>query len=79
MYMFCLNASRVLVALFLLAGFVVVAGQTVAIAVGSASLMTAFGGGVADTACILAGLAGIFAFLLLYTRKGRGNTGELEE
>ncbi|MFI0975883.1 hypothetical protein ACH4SP_02510 [Streptomyces sp. NPDC021093] len=79
MYTFCLNASRVLVALFLLAGFAVVAGQTVAIAVGSAALMKTFGTEVADTACILAGLAGIFAFLLLYTREGKEQAGEWEE
>ncbi|MET9558101.1 hypothetical protein [Streptomyces sp. NPDC006645] len=56
-----------------------VAGQTVAIAVGSAALMTAFGSDVAEVACALAGLAGVFAFLLLYTREGREKAGELEE
>ncbi|MFF8960347.1 hypothetical protein [Streptomyces sp. NPDC014894] len=79
MYTICLNASRVLVALFLIAGIVVVVGQTVAIAVGSADLMTRFGTDVTDVACVLAGLAGVFAFLLLYTAEGKEKAGEWEE
>lgn len=79
MYTICLNASRVLVALFLIGGIVVVLGQTVAIAVGSAWLMTGFGTDVANVVCILAGLAGVFAFLLLYTAEGKEKAGEWEE
>ncbi|MER5766219.1 hypothetical protein [Streptomyces sp. NPDC001985] len=79
MYTICLNVSRVLVALFLIVGFVVVVGQTVAIAVGSAGLMTRFGTDVTDVACVLAGLAGVFAFLLLYTAEGKEKAGEWEE
>ncbi|WP_405792689.1 hypothetical protein [Streptomyces sp. NBC_01506] len=79
MYTFCLNATRVLIILFLVGGFVVVAGQTLAIAVGSATLMTTFGSDVAEFVCGLAGLAGVFAFLLLYTREGKEKAGDLEE
>ncbi|MFJ4682248.1 hypothetical protein ACIQNG_17685 [Streptomyces sp. NPDC091377] len=79
MYTICLNASRVLVALFLIGGVVVVAGQTVAMAVGSAELMTGFGTDVADLACVLAGLAGVFAFLLRYTAEGKEKAGEWGE
>ncbi|MBT2899803.1 hypothetical protein [Streptomyces sp. McG3] len=79
MYRICLNASRVLVALFLIGGIVVVLGQTVAIAVGSAGLMTGFGTDVAEVVCVLAGLAGIFAFLLLYTEEGKERAGEWAE
>ncbi|MEW1700575.1 hypothetical protein ACIQCR_33400 [Streptomyces sp. NPDC093249] len=79
MYTVCLNASRVLVALFLLGGIVVVLGQTVAIAIGSAGSMTVFGTDVAEVVCVLAGLAGVFAFLLLYTEEGKKKAGEWEE
>ncbi|MFC8075620.1 hypothetical protein ACFUN8_08760 [Streptomyces sp. NPDC057307] len=79
MYTFCLNATRVLVVLFLICGFAVVAGQTAAIAIGSAALMTTFGSDVAEVACALAGLSGVFAFLLLYTREGKEKAGDLEE
>ncbi|MCX4679147.1 hypothetical protein OG413_28230 [Streptomyces sp. NBC_01433] len=79
MYTICLNASRVLVVLFLIGGITVVLGQTVAIAVGSAGLMTSFGTDVAEVVCVLAGLAGIFAFLLLYTAEGKAKAGEWEE
>ncbi|MEU9748172.1 hypothetical protein [Streptomyces niveus] len=79
MYTVCLNASRALVALFLLGGIVVVAGQTVAMAAGSAVLMTSFGSGIADSVCILAGLAGVFAFLLHYTPEGKEKSEEWSE
>ncbi|WP_329020245.1 hypothetical protein [Streptomyces sp. NBC_00690] len=79
MYTICLNASRALVALFLIGGIVVVVGQTVAMAVGSAWLMTMFGTDVTDIVCILAGLAGIFAFLLLYTAEGKEKASEWGE
>ncbi|GGZ82280.1 hypothetical protein GCM10010371_47560 [Streptomyces subrutilus] len=79
MYTICLNASRGLVALFLIGGIGVVLGQTLAIAIGSAGLMTTFGTDVAEVVCILAGLAGIFSFFLLYTREGKEKAGEWEE
>ncbi|MFI5942407.1 hypothetical protein [Streptomyces uncialis] len=79
MYTICLNVSRALVALFLIGGIVVVVGQTVAMAVGSAAMMTSFGSDVADIVCVLAGLAGLFSFLLLYTAEGKEKAGEWEE
>ncbi|WP_410652722.1 hypothetical protein [Amycolatopsis sp. cmx-4-54] len=79
MYRILLAATRVCLFAFLLGGFVVVAGQTLGIIVGSGPIVTVFGTDAADTACVVAGIAGILAFLLLYTREGRENAPDADE
>ncbi|EMD29475.1 hypothetical protein B0293_31890 [Amycolatopsis azurea DSM 43854] len=79
MYRILLAATRICLFAFLLGGFVVVAGQTVGIVIGSGSIMTTFGTDVADAVCVIAGIAGIFAFLLLYTREGRETVSDTEK
>jgi membrane protein implicated in regulation of membrane protease activity len=79
MYRIFLAISRVCLIVFLIGGFALVVGQVVAIAIGSGPLMEYFGTSVADTACMVAGLAGICAFLLLYTREGRELDQQQEE
>ncbi|RSN24720.1 hypothetical protein DMC61_30500 [Amycolatopsis sp. WAC 04169] len=79
MYRILLAATRICLFVFLLGGFLVVAGQTVGIIVGSGPIMTTFGTDVADNVCVVAGIAGILAFLLLYTREGRENAPDAEE
>jgi len=79
LYRILLTATRVCLFAFLVGGFVVVAGQTIGMIVGSGPLVTAFGSDVADNVCIVAGIAGILAFLLLYTREGRENAPDADE
>ncbi|RSN61540.1 hypothetical protein DMH01_16330 [Amycolatopsis sp. WAC 04182] len=79
MYRILLGATRVCLFAFLAGGFVVVAGQTLGIVVESGPIVTAFGTDVADHVCVVAGIAGILAFLLLYTREGRENGSDAEE
>lgn len=67
-----LITSQVSLILFLIAGSVVVLGQTAAIVVGDGALMKTFGTSVSDIACVVAGIAGISSFLLRYTRRGGG-------
>ncbi|AUI64387.1 hypothetical protein [Amycolatopsis sp. BJA-103] len=79
MYRILLAATRVCLFAFLVGGGVVVAGQTLGIIVGSGQLVTAFGTDIADNVCVIAGIAGIFAFLLLYTPEGKENVPDAEE
>ncbi len=79
MYRTLLAATRGCLFAFLVGGLVVVAGQTIGIVVGSGPLVTAFGADVADNVCVLAGIAGILAFLLLYTKEGRENAPDIDE
>ncbi|MBE1577093.1 hypothetical protein ACFORH_07945 [Amycolatopsis roodepoortensis] len=79
MYRILLAATRVCLFAFLSGGFVVVAGQTLGIVVGSGPLVSAFGTDVADHVCVVAGISGILAFLLLYTREGREKGSDVEE
>ncbi|ANN21894.1 hypothetical protein SD37_20050 [Amycolatopsis orientalis] len=79
MYRILLGATRICLFAFLLGGFVVVAGQALGILVGSGPIVTAFGTDVADNVCVVAGIAGILAFLLLYTREGRENAPDTDE
>ncbi|RSM56423.1 hypothetical protein DMH03_33055 [Amycolatopsis sp. WAC 01376] len=79
MYRILLAATRVCLFAFLVGGFVVVAGQTLGIVVGSGPIVTAFGTDVADSVCVVAGIAGILAFLLFYTREGRENAPNTDE
>ncbi|WP_410657672.1 hypothetical protein [Amycolatopsis sp. lyj-112] len=79
MYRILLAATRVCLFAFLLGGVVVIAGQTIGIIVGSGPLVTAFGTSVADNVCIVAGIAGVLAFLLLYTPEGREGASDLDE
>ncbi|MFH9425700.1 hypothetical protein [Streptomyces sp. NPDC017529] len=72
-----LTVTRVLLALFLLAGFLVVMGQVIALALGDRELMELSGTSMTDAACVIAGGAGICSFLLLYTHAGR-NGGTME-
>jgi hypothetical protein len=67
-----LAATRLCLAAFLVGGLAVAAGQAIGIATGSGLLVETFGTSIADTACVIAGIAGILAFLLLYTREGKG-------
>lgn len=78
-YRILLAATRVCLFAFLVGGFVVVAGQTIGIVVGSGPIVTTFGTDVADNVCVVAGIAGILAFLLLYTKEGRENAPDAEE
>ncbi|MFD5090257.1 hypothetical protein ACFWMR_06625 [Amycolatopsis thailandensis] len=71
MYRILLTATRICLFAFLLGGFLVVAGQTLGIVIGSGPIVTTFGTDVADHVGVLAGVASILAFLLLYTREGR--------
>lgn len=71
MYRTILAATRLFLLTFLVGGIVVAVGQAVGIATGSGPMVEAFGTSVADIACIVAGLAAMFAFLLLYTREGK--------
>ncbi|MEV6909207.1 hypothetical protein [Amycolatopsis sp. NPDC051071] len=79
MYRILLAATRVCLFAFLVGGLAVVTGQTIGIIVGSGPLVTAFGTDVADNVCIVSGIAGILAFLLLYTKEGRENAPDTEE
>ncbi len=79
MYRILLAATRVCLFAFLVGGGVVVAGQTLGIIVGSGPLVTAFGTDIADNVCVIAGIAGILAFLLLYTPEGKENVPDAEE
>ncbi len=79
MYRILLAATRVCLFAFLVGGGVVVAGQTLGIIVGSGPLVTAFGTDIADNVCVIAGIAGILAFLLLYTPEGKENVSDAEE
>ncbi|MEU3624753.1 hypothetical protein [Amycolatopsis coloradensis] len=74
-----LAATRVCLFAFLIGGFVVVTGQTIGIVAGSGPIVTTFGTDVADNVCVIAGVAGILAFLLLYTKEGRENAPDTEE
>ncbi|MGO1055468.1 hypothetical protein [Crossiella sp. CA198] len=74
MYRILLFATRLCLLAFLLGGVLVIAGQTTGILLGSGPVVETFGGSVADVACMIAALAGVFAFLLRYTREGRANT-----
>ncbi|MFC0108323.1 hypothetical protein [Kibdelosporangium aridum] len=67
MHKLLLTASRICLAIFLIAGIAVTTGQTIGIITGSGPLVELFGTSVADTACITAGIASVFAYLLLYT------------
>ncbi|MFI7119112.1 hypothetical protein [Amycolatopsis sp. NPDC049868] len=78
-YRILLAATRICLFAFLLGGFLVVAGQTLGIVVGSGPIVTTFGTDIADNVCVVAGIAGILAFLLLYTREGRENAPDAEE
>ncbi|WP_410663817.1 hypothetical protein [Amycolatopsis sp. lyj-84] len=78
-YRILLAATRVCLFAFLVGGGVVVAGQTLGIIVGSGQLVTAFGTDIADNVCVIAGIAGILAFLLLYTPEGKENVPDAEE
>ncbi|WP_410598970.1 hypothetical protein [Amycolatopsis sp. lyj-90] len=78
-YRILLAATRVCLFAFLVGGGVVVAGQTLGIIVGSGPLVTAFGTDIADNVCVIAGIAGILAFLLLYTPEGKENVPDAEE
>ncbi|MFJ8912576.1 hypothetical protein [Amycolatopsis sp. NPDC102389] len=69
MYRILLAATRVCLFAFLVGGFVVVAGQALGIVAGSGPIVTLFGTDVADHVCVVAGIAGILAFLLLYTKE----------
>ncbi|WP_409491471.1 hypothetical protein [Amycolatopsis sp. cmx-11-12] len=79
MYRILLAATRVCLFAFLVGGFVVVAGQTIGIVVGSGPIVTTFGTDVADNVCVIAGIAGILAFLLFYTKEGRENAPDAED
>ncbi|OLZ45058.1 hypothetical protein BS329_34800 [Amycolatopsis coloradensis] len=79
MYRILLAATRVCLFAFLIGGFVVVTGQTIGIVAGSGPIVTTFGTDVADNVCVIAGVAGILAFLLLYTKEGRENAPDTEE
>ncbi|WP_232666775.1 hypothetical protein [Pseudonocardia sp. TRM90224] len=65
------HASRVCIVLLLLGGALVAFGQVVGIAVGSAATVELFGNDVVGIVSTIAGLAGILAFLRLYTADGR--------
>lgn len=71
MYRFLLIAARLCLVAFLLGGAAVTLGQLSAIALGDGGLMSVFGTTVADVACTTAAVAGIFAFLLRYTGRGK--------
>ncbi|MBN6041112.1 hypothetical protein [Amycolatopsis sp. 195334CR] len=71
MHRFLLIAARLCLVAFLLGGAAVTLGQLAAIALGDGGVMSFFGTTVADVACTVAAVAGIFAFLLRYTRRGK--------
>ncbi|MBB5858156.1 NACHT domain-containing protein [Amycolatopsis umgeniensis] len=72
MYRILLAATRICLFAFLVGGFVVVAGQTLGIVVGFGPIVTTFGTDVADSVCVIAGIAGILAFLTCYAGAGGG-------
>ncbi len=55
--------------LFLAGGAVVTFGQLIGVAVGSGAMVTALATGVGTMSCIVAGISGFFAFLLIYLVK----------
>ncbi|QFU88439.1 hypothetical protein [Amycolatopsis sp. YIM 10] len=71
MYRFLLTAARLCLVAFLLGGAAVTLGQLAAITLGDGRVMELFGTTVADVACTTAAVAGVFAFLLRYTRRGK--------
>ncbi|MBF8189395.1 hypothetical protein ITP53_27405 [Nonomuraea sp. K274] len=71
MYRFLLNAFRVTLIAFMLGGLVVTVFQIIGILIADGGLTSYFGADFADTICIVAGLAGVFSYLQLYTKEGR--------
>ncbi|MEW2528520.1 hypothetical protein [Streptomyces sp. NPDC047071] len=72
---FLLGATRVLLIAFLLGGLTVVAGQTVALALGDRRLMELFGTDVTEVVCVVAGAAGICSFLHSYVHSSAREGG----
>ena len=67
---FLSTASRICIILLVLGGVVVTFVQVVGIAIGSSELVVFAGTNLLKPVCIIAGLAGIFAFLHTYTKEG---------
>ncbi|MEJ3655590.1 hypothetical protein WEH80_21710 [Actinomycetes bacterium KLBMP 9759] len=65
------HASRACIVLLLLGGALVAFGQVAGIIAGSATTVELFGDDVVGVVSPIAGLAGILAFLRLYTADGR--------
>jgi hypothetical protein len=63
--------SRICIALLILGGVIVTFTQVLGIAVGNSGLVEFAGTSVLDPVTVIAGLAGIFAFLRMYTQRGQ--------
>ncbi|GAA2613322.1 hypothetical protein SMC26_14115 [Actinomadura fulvescens] len=77
MYEFLLNAFRVTLIAFVAGGTAVTVLQIVGIVTANPAMINYFGGDFADTVCVVAGLAGVFSFLQLYTPQGRAAAAAL--
>ena len=67
---FLSTASRICIILLVLGGVVVTFTQVVGIAIGSSDSVTFAGTTLLNPVCIIAGMAGVFAFLHTYTKDG---------
>ncbi|GAA2264212.1 hypothetical protein GCM10009853_016940 [Glycomyces scopariae] len=66
-------ASRICIVVLVLGGFVVTFTQVIGIAIGDADTVIFGGTTLFAPVCVVAGLAGIFAFLRMYTEEGRAD------
>ncbi|SDD59581.1 hypothetical protein [Glycomyces harbinensis] len=66
-------ASRICIVILVIGGFVVTFTQVVGILLGNADMVVFGGTTLFQPVCVVAGLAGVFAFLRMYTRDGRAD------
>ncbi|GAA1680470.1 hypothetical protein GCM10009830_29370 [Glycomyces endophyticus] len=66
-------ASRICIVVLVIGGFVVTFTQVIGILVGDADTVVFGGTTLFQPVCVVAGLAGIFAFLRMYTKDGRAD------
>lgn len=72
--------SRICIILLIIGGFVVTFTQVAGILLDLPDVVTFAGTALLTPSCIIAGLAGVFAFLRQYTRQGREDlaTGNID-
>ncbi|WP_026930058.1 hypothetical protein [Glycomyces tenuis] len=65
--------SRVCIVILIVGGVVVTFIQVLGVIVGDADMVVFAGTSLFEPVCVIAGLAGVFAFLRMYTEEGKAD------